>query len=82
MYLRVPDRCRDGRIVDFPLGGEDNYQLQMKYGIDSTLLQADWMDTSVGNYDTCIRRYYDIGSGRLTQVSQSTYKVGTNSFCE
>ncbi|MER9176593.1 hypothetical protein NKH72_23775 [Mesorhizobium sp. M0955] len=72
---------RDGRLVDFPLGGEDNYQLQMKYGIDSTLLQADWMDTSKGEYDTCVRRYYDIGSGNLTLVAETTYKVIPNSFC-
>lgn len=59
--------ARDGRVVDFPLGGEENYQLQMKYGIDSTLLQAEWMDTSVGDYDTCVRAYYDIGSGNLDE---------------
>lgn len=46
--------ARDGRVVDFPLGGEENYQLKMKYGIDSTLLQADWMGTSLSDYDTCV----------------------------
>lgn len=40
----------------------------MKYGIDSTVLQAEWMDTSVGEYDTCVRAYYDIGSGNLTKA--------------
>ncbi|TIS99171.1 hypothetical protein [Mesorhizobium sp.] len=73
--------ARDGRVVDFPLGGEENYQLQMKYGIDSTLLQADWKDTTVGDYDTWIRSYYDIGSGNLTKVSEETYKVERFSFC-
>lgn len=73
--------AKDGRVVDFPLGGEDNYQLKMKYEIDSTLLQADWMDTKVGDYDTCIRRYYDIGSGELTKISEQTYKVERFSFC-
>jgi hypothetical protein len=73
--------ARNGRVVDFPLGGEENYQLQMKYGIDSTLLQAEWMDTSVGDYDTCVRAYYDIGSGNLTKVSSETYKIERSSFC-
>jgi len=73
--------AKSGRVVEFPLGGEENYQLQMKYGIDSTLLQADWMDTTVGDYDTCVRRYYDIGSGTLTKVSEQTYKVERFSFC-
>lgn len=53
----------------------------MKYGIDSTLLQADWMDTSVGDYDSCVRRFYDIGSGNLTKVSEEAYKVERFSFC-
>ncbi|RVD55413.1 hypothetical protein EN828_25290 [Mesorhizobium sp. M2D.F.Ca.ET.185.01.1.1] len=72
---------RDGRLVDFPLGGEDNYQLQLHYGIDSTLLQADWMDTSNGKYDTCVRRFYDVGSGNLTKISEATYTIEPSSFC-
>ncbi|MCH4561078.1 hypothetical protein [Mesorhizobium jarvisii] len=72
---------RDGRMVDFPLGGEDNYQLQLQYGIDSTLLQADWMDTSNGKYDTCVRRFYDVGSGNLTKISETTYTIKPSSFC-
>lgn len=73
--------ARDGRLVDFPLGGEDNYQLQLHYGIDSTLLQADWMDTSNGKYDTCVRRFYDVGSGNLTKISEATYTIEPSSFC-
>lgn len=73
--------AKNGRLIDFPLGGEENYQLQMRYGLDSTLLQAEWMDTSVGDYDTCVRAYYDIGSGNMTRVSSETYKVERFSFC-
>ncbi|MER8661320.1 hypothetical protein NKH34_09285 [Mesorhizobium sp. M1148] len=56
---------RDGRVVDFPLGGEDNYQLQLRYGIDSTLLQADWMDTTNGARTTR-------ASGAFTMSGQET----------
>ena len=73
--------AKNVKVIEFPLGGEENYQLQMKYRVDSTLLQADWMDTKVGDYDTCVRRYYDIGSGALTKVSEQTYKVERFSFC-
>lgn len=72
---------RDGRVVDFPLGGEDNYQLQLHYGIDSTLLQAEWMDTSNDKYDTCVRRFYDVGSGNLTMAFETSYKIEPHSFC-
>lgn len=70
----------NGKVLDFPIGGEENYQLQMKYGLDSTLLQADWMDTGLGNHDTCVRRFYDIASGTLTKVAEQTYKV-EQSYC-
>ncbi len=73
--------ARTGKVVDFPLGGEEFYQLQLKYRLDSTLLQADWMDTSVGSYDTCIRRFYDISSGTPKQVSQESRKIEQSGYC-
>ncbi|CAM5500917.1 hypothetical protein MAUB1S_08371 [Mycolicibacterium aubagnense] len=73
--------ARTGKVVDFPLGGEEFYQLQMKYGVDSTLLQADWMDTGVGSYDTCIRRFYDIGSGVPKKVSEESRKIEQSGYC-
>lgn len=73
--------ARSGKVVDFALGGEEYYQLQLKYRLDSTLLQADWMDTSVGSYDTCIRRFYDISSGTPKQVSQESRKIEQSGYC-
>ena len=72
----------DGQMIDFPLGGESNYQLQLKYDVESTLLQADWMDTDVGDYDTCIRNFYDIASGALVEISTRTYTVERGGICE
>ena len=74
--------ARDGRVVDFPLGGEENYQLQMKYGIDSTLLQAEWMDTSVGRLRyrrPCLLRYR-IGKSDESVLGE-TYKIERLSLC-
>ncbi len=45
------------------------------------MLQADWMDTSVGNYDTCIRRFYDISSGESMKVSEESSKIEQSGFC-
>lgn len=36
---------RTGEVFDFPLGGENNYQMQLLYKLDSTLIVAQWMDT-------------------------------------
>ena len=50
--------ARDGDVLEFPLGGEENYQLEMTYTVESTLLKAVWMDTANGRYDTCVKQDY------------------------
>lgn len=39
------------------------------------------MDTSNGKYDTCVRRFYDVGSGNVTKVFETTYTIKPFSFC-
>lgn len=40
-----------GRVLPFPLGGEDNMYLSMKYQVNSNLLVAQWQDSN----DECLQ---------------------------
>lgn len=41
---------KSGRILDFPLGGEKNYSLEIDHRPDSRLLKARWID-ALGDVD-------------------------------
>jgi hypothetical protein len=38
---------RTGRVLDFPLGGEDNLSLVLRYRPDSRLIVAYWVNEGV-----------------------------------
>lgn len=44
---------KNGAISSFPLGGEENYRLTLKYMPDSTLVQASWENVD-GDVRTCV----------------------------
>ena len=43
-----------GRIIDFPLGGEDNYHLDLNFRADSRLVRARW--ETQGADEACIHQ--------------------------
>lgn len=72
---------RDGRMLTFPVGGEDYYQLALDYRLDSRLIIADWKDVSGGAFDTCVRRFYEIADGHFVVRDETRWTVEDHAPC-
>lgn len=71
----------NGDVLEFPLGGEENYQLEMTYTVESTLLKAVWKDTPSGNYETCVKQDYGLEGNQLKLLAESKYTVQEFGYC-
>lgn len=81
--------CRFGILIDantglrydFPLGGEENYQLNLTMTVESRLLRATWKD--VYNDDSCVKQHYEmVDNVGLKLLNEIRYKVPEFSYCE
>jgi hypothetical protein len=72
---------RDGRMLTFPVGGEEYYQLALDYRLDSRLIIADWKDVSGGAFNTCVRRFYEIANGNFVLVGETRRTVEDHAPC-
>jgi hypothetical protein len=58
----------NGRVIGFPLGGEDYGHLDLFYKLDSSLIIAVWDDTP----ETCSQEAFKIKNGTLTSLGRSS----------
>ncbi|MCM8731713.1 hypothetical protein NFE57_12145 [Hephaestia sp. MAHUQ-44] len=72
---------RNGALLDFPVGGEEYYQLALGFERDSRLIVADWKDPSDGAFNTCVRRFYEITDGDIAQIGETRRAVGDYTSC-
>jgi hypothetical protein len=72
---------RNGTLMDFPVGGEEYYQLALDFRLDSRLIVADWKDTSDGQFNRCIRRFYEVADGGFTLVEEMSRSVEDYTSC-
>ena len=70
-----------GEMIRFPLGGEENYQLELTYAVDSELLKAVWMDTENGDSDTCVKEDYRIEGKNLKRLTQVRFTIEKYGYC-
>lgn len=71
----------NGNVLELPLGGEENYQLEITYTVESKLLKAVWMDTENNNYDTCVRQDYVLDGRQLKLLGESRYTIKEFDYC-
>lgn len=70
-----------GKQLDFPLGGEENYQLALAYTPESVLLKAVWLEVLDDNKSTCVNQDYQLKSGVVKLVNESRYEIKPNGIC-
>lgn len=73
--------AKTGKLVKFPLGGEDNYQLEMTYTVESSLLKAVWMDTSNDKFNTCVKQDFRLDSQQITLLNESHRTIKEYGIC-
>lgn len=72
---------RNGALLNFPVGGEEFYQLALRFRLDSRLIIADWKDPSDGQFKTCIRRFYEIRGGDFILLQETRRAVEAQTIC-
>ncbi|HZV17372.1 MAG TPA: hypothetical protein VFF84_01620 [Sphingobium sp.] len=72
---------RNGTLLDFPVGGEEFYQLALAFKRDSRLIVADWKDPSDGRFNRCVRRFYEIADGEVILLRETSRPVGDYAVC-
>jgi hypothetical protein len=71
----------NGDVIRFPLGGEENYELEMTYTSESTLLKAVWKDEAGDGYENCVKQDYGLEDGQLKLLAESRYTVKEFGYC-
>jgi hypothetical protein len=67
-----------GQVHEFPLGGEDNYQLELSYQEGSRLVRAQWK--AEGSEGTCIRRAL-LWNGSAFEIQDEQPVEAIGGFC-
>lgn len=62
-----------GKVIDFPLGGEENLHLQLTYRLDSNLIEARWEEgeACIGGYFQLRDKFIEIKRGKLSSCNSS-----------
>jgi hypothetical protein len=60
----------NGQVFPFPYGGEENYQMQLAYRVDSDLIKVNWLDGT----DTCIHQDLLWNGANLSIADQRSYQ--------
>ncbi|AQT44817.1 hypothetical protein BBC0244_022940 [Bartonella apihabitans] len=72
---------KTGKIIDFPLGGEENYQMRLQYNSKSRLIKAVWNDTETTENKACVIEYLEINNDKFKKVS-ATRKPSQDGYCD
>ena len=67
----------NGRVIGFPLGGEDYGHLDLFYKLDSSLIIAVWDDAP----ETCSQEGFKIKNGALTSLGRSSISRKEGEYC-
>jgi hypothetical protein len=73
--------ANSGKRIDFPLGGEENYQLEMTYTVESSLVKAVWMDTENNKFNNCVKQDYVLDGNAIKLLKESRYTIEDNGIC-
>jgi hypothetical protein len=70
---------RNGDIIGFPRGGEDNYSMQLRFRPNSRLVQATWADMDA---DQCVLEFFEASKGKFTRVNEFRVARNGDDYCE
>ena len=67
--------ARSGQVFSFPYGGEEQYELSLRYGLDSSRLTATWMRDEA----SCIRQDLEFNGTEFIVLGETN--IPRQDFC-
>lgn len=61
--------ARNGQVFSFPYGGEEQYEMELLYNIDSRLVKATWMK----DWETCIQQDLEFNGAEFVVLGETTF---------
>lgn len=73
---------KTGAIIDFPYGGEENSQMQLKYSLDANIVLVSFRSSSTeeGGADFCVAKHLQFQDGAFIE-ERSKQRTTTEFFC-
>ena len=67
----------NGRVIGFPLGGEEYGHLDLFYKLESSLIIAVWDEAP----EACLQEEFEIKNGALTSLGRSSVRRNEGAYC-
>ena len=67
----------NGRVIGFPLGGEEYGHLDLFYKLESSLIIAVWDEAP----EACLQEEFEIKNGALTSLGRSSVRRDEGAYC-
>ncbi|MFC0281377.1 hypothetical protein ACFOHK_15070 [Falsigemmobacter intermedius] len=61
--------ARNGQVFNFPYGGEEQYEMELLYNLDSRLVKVTWMK----DWDVCIQQDLEFNGSEFIVLSETTF---------
>jgi hypothetical protein len=75
----------NGKVFNFPYGGEEQYELGLVYASDSRLLRATWRvpywKQADGAADACVSQDLLWNGSDFEVVDEETFEIASGSYC-
>lgn len=61
--------ARNGQVFEFPYGGEEQYEMELLYNLDSRLVKVTWMK----DWDVCVQQDLEFDGKEFVVLSETTF---------
>lgn len=68
----------DGRVFEFPYGGEENYGMRLGFSVESRLMTVSWLPSTGASFDKCVIQDI-VWNGKVEVVDEKT--VAADGYC-
>ncbi|WP_182417262.1 hypothetical protein [Bartonella sp. HY038] len=71
---------KSGKLFSFPLGGEENYQMQLQYKPNSRLIKVVWNDINAAQNKACVIEYLEMQKDKFKTINRT--RMPSDGFCD
>lgn len=61
--------ARNGQVFSFPYGGEEQYEMELLYNLDSRLVKVTWMK----DWNTCVQQDLEFDGAEFVVLGEATF---------